>query len=637
MTLNSASPDMADVKYRTDDASNNNVTEKTYMFSKKPEVDLSFEDLSYSVSYFSKFKKVKKEILHGINGTFRSGELTAIMGPSGGGKSTLLNVLAGYSVTGSSGSVYLNNTLRDDKHMSKISCYIQQDDYVRDLLTVRESMTVAAHLKLSTKKSTLSKVQHVENLLDVMGLSAHGNTVTKRLSGGQKKRLSIALELITNPSILFLDEPTTGLDSQSCSQFVSLMVDLAHNQGRTMVCTLHQPSALFFEKFDQVYALSAGRCIYQGPPSFVIPYFAERAIVCPPYHNPADFLIEVAIGDFGADVLVKLAESMSKDVYKSDRISNGHHLVNGDQESQLENGCLKKHNVADKKKLPLKTKSASLPPPYLQAYHLYVRNIIAYKRNKTQLVLRLMAHLIIALIFGYLYRNVGNNASETLSNMVFVYGTNLFLVYTGQMAVIVSFPLEYKVLKREHFNGWYSLFPYMMSTLLVEIPFQMLCCLTYIVPSYIMTGQPMELMRFSYFIIFAVITSLTSQSTGFLYGATLPVKVSVFVGPVSVVLLSVFGFCIRLTDVPAQYVWLHYFSFIRASYQSLVYTVYGFDRATLPCTDEMYCHFKNPKTFLAQMEFSEVNVYPEFFYICFIFLCTYILTSTCIWYRLNKR
>lgn len=81
----------------------------------------------------------------------------------------------------------------------------------------------------------------------------------------------------------------SGLDSQSCSQFVSLMVDLAHNQNRTMVCTLHQPSALLFEKFDQVYVLTAGRCIYQGPPDLVIPTFAEYGVVCPPYHNPADF------------------------------------------------------------------------------------------------------------------------------------------------------------------------------------------------------------------------------------------------------------------------------------------------------------------------------------------------------------
>ncbi|XP_022165957.1 ATP-binding cassette sub-family G member 1 isoform X2 [Myzus persicae] len=555
------------------------------------------------------------------------------MGPSGCGKSTLLNVLAGYSISGSSGQVYLNDSLRDEKQMANISCYIQQDDYVRDLLTVRESMTVAAHLKLPTTVSAISKANQVEDLLDALGLSMHGDTVTKRLSGGQKKRLSIALELITNPSILFLDEPTTGLDSQSCSQFVSLMADLAHNQSRTMVCTLHQPSALLFEKFDQVYALSSGQCIYQGPPNFVIPYFAERAIVCPPYHNPADFLIEVAIGEYGTDVLVKLADT-TKITYIKEH--NKCHLISGDQELQLENGtCLKNNNIA--KKQSFKTKILNKPPYYLQAYHLYLRNVIMYKRNKSNLMLRVLAHLVIALIFGYLYRGVGNDASVVISNMVFVYGTNLFLVYTGQMAVIVSFPLEYKVLKREHFNSWFTLFPYMVSILLVEIPFQMLCCLVYIVPSYIMTSQPLELMRFSYFTIFLVVTSLTSQSTGFLCGATMPVKVSVFIGPVFVVLLSVFGFAIRFTDIPAIYVWLHYFSFVRGSFQSLVYTLYGFGRGVLPCSDEMYCHYKNPIKFLTEMEFAQVNIYPEFFYICFFFLCTYVLTTTVIWYRLNKR
>ncbi|KAF0718366.1 ATP-binding cassette sub-family G member 1-like [Aphis craccivora] len=243
----------------------------------------------YNITYLIPRNGLKKKILHGIDGSFRSGQLTAIMGPSGCGKSTLLNVLAGYSISGSSGQVYLNDSLRDENQMANISCYIQQDDYVRDMLTVRESMTVASHLKLPKTVSAISKASQVEDLLDAIGLSVHGDTITKRLSGGQKKRLSIALELITNPSILFLDEPTTGLDSQSCRNLVSLMINLAHNEKRTMVCTLHQPSALLFEKFDQVYVLSLGRCIYQGSPKLIIPYFAENSVICPPYHNPADF------------------------------------------------------------------------------------------------------------------------------------------------------------------------------------------------------------------------------------------------------------------------------------------------------------------------------------------------------------
>ena len=119
--------------------------------------------------------------------------------------------------------------------------------------------------------------------------------------------------------------------------------------------------------------------------------------------------------------------------------------------------------------------------------------------------------------------------------------------------------------------------------------------------------------------------------SGFLF------QMSVFVGPVFVVLLSVFGFAIRFPDIPSMYVWLHHFSFIRASFQSILYSLYGLDRGVLPCSDEMYCHYKNPVKFLTEMEFARVNIYSEFFYLCSFLLCTYVLTTTVIWYRLNKR
>lgn len=117
-----------------------------------------------------------------------------------------------------------------------------------------------------------------------------------------------------------------------------------------------------------------------------------------------------------------------------------------------------------------------------------------------------------------------------------------------------------------------------------------------------------------------------------------PLQISVFIGPVVMVLFSVFGFSIRLKELPPAYVWLHYFSFVRSSFQSIIYSVYGFSREVLPCNqNEAYCHYKYPVKFLADLEFDKVNIYPEFFYICFFFVCTYILTTTILWYKLNKR
>lgn len=172
-----------------------------------------------------------KEILHKINGKFPGGQLTAIMGPSGAGKSTLLDVLSGYRRTGVNGSVYVNGRIRNLDAFRKVSCYITQEDRVQTLLTVLENMRIAADFKLGNSFKPFEKEARVscscyslsvlvcstpnlsnfqiEEILTLLGLYDHQQTLTSRLSGGQKKRLSIALELINNPTVMFLDEPTT--------------------------------------------------------------------------------------------------------------------------------------------------------------------------------------------------------------------------------------------------------------------------------------------------------------------------------------------------------------------------------------------------------------------------------------------
>lgn len=608
---------------------NNNTTFKEEYFPKRPALDLEFKNITYTISYRRKMKLVEKSILHGVSGEFRSGELTAIMGPSGAGKSTLLNILAGYIQRGSGGLVYVNGEDRripGIHNFLRLSCYIQQDDALRPLLTVNESMMIAAHLKLGIRIPLQKKKEQVHEILLMLGLSNHHNTLTKQLSGGQKKRLSVALEMITNPPVLFLDEPTTGLDSLSCSQCVSLLKNLA-NQGRTVVCTIHQPSALIFEKFDHLYAVAGGKCIYQGGVQALVPYFSQLDLNCPPYHNPADFLIEVAIGEYKSDneKLALIASSKGRLIYNS-------------KCNDFESDNYRPRTVAlsSNEIREFTNYLPKGPPAILQAFYLFSRSLTILRRSKFQLLLRLVAHVAIGLIFGYLYEGVGDNASRVLANSVFLYGSNLFLIYTGQMAVILAFPLEMEVLKREHFNRWYSLAPYIFSMLLIEIPFQALCSVTYLVPSYILTAQPLETFRMSYFVTVSTVTSLTAQSTGFLIGATVPVSIAVFVGPVLMVLFSVFGFAIRLADVTIMFKWLHYFSFIRASYQSLLYCVYGMNRSPLKC-DQQFCQFRYSETWVKEMDIHDFDISVEFLYICFTCCLVYLIMSFCIWMRLNRR
>lgn len=143
------------------------------------------------------------------------------------------------------------------------------------------------------------------------------------------------------------------------------------------------------------------------------------------------------------------------------------------------------------------------------------------------MIVRLLCHLMIGIIFGYLYRGSGYKANSVLGNYVYLYGSLLLIVYTGKMAVTMAFPMEMQILTREHFNRWYKLAPYYISLLLVEIPFQAACAATYLIVSYWLTGQPIETQRVLCFMVVSIAASLCAQAWGFFIGATTPVKVSI--------------------------------------------------------------------------------------------------------------
>lgn len=657
----------------SDSQANNNTLLEGYDvdvdFTQRDPVDIEFQNIKYTVRQFSASQRkfVKKEILHGISGAFRSGELIAIMGPSGSGKSTLLNVMSGYISTGVTGMVQVNGKTErtSSKHFRQLSCYIHQDDLHRPMLSVWETMMFAAHLKLGFKVTKEYKVNLVKKILILLGLDNRQNTYTIKLSGGQKKRLAIALELISNPSVLYLDEPTTGLDSSSCIQCVSLLKRLAKH-GHTVVCTIHQPSALLFEMFDKLYTVAEGNCIYQGPVKEVVTFLGDLGLHCPSYHNPADYLLEVAVGEHDRDI-TKMINAATKKYYED---ADLHHLTPVNQLINQIQETIELSTIAVNSKkingtsidVPLFTNDGSKSYAeyishgkkykeqlemhnlagqatlWMQYLLLLKRIYLCSTRNHFLILARIFVHIFIAIVFGYLYLNVGPKATTVLGNYVYLYGTILLIVYTGKMAVVLSFPLEIEILRREHFNRWYNLGPYFLSKISFEIPFQMFCASLYIVISFYLTGNYSDDFRFLYFLLMGILATLSAQAWGFFVGATLPVKLAVFIGPILAVLFSVFGFCTRYIDITPILRWMWHISYFRAAFHGVLNAIYGMDKPFLTCPpEEMYCHFRSPKVFLTQMMISDVSMQDSICLMSSVIVIMHILTVITLWYKLNMR
>lgn len=604
---------------------------------KRPPVDLAFNDLTYKVREGR--KNNVKTILKSVSGRLRSSELTAIMGPSGAGKSTLLNILTGYKTTGMEGSITINDHERNLSAFRKLSCYIMQDNQLHANLTVAEAMKVAANLKLSSQVNKIEKEEVIQEILETLGLSEHRRTMTSNLSGGQKKRLSIALELVNNPPVMFFDEPTSGLDSSSCFQCISLLKTLARG-GRTIICTIHQPSARLFEMFDALYTLAEGQCVYQGSASQLVPFLRTIGLNCPSYHNPASFIIEVSCGEYG-DNIKNLVNAINNGKYDIREGYSFPELKNGMNNCNVAPGILK--NTENLEKIPIKDKNdinnleekfpenkwdfeekpsyemallddsiAVTPERYpisefKQFYIVLKRALLFSFRDWTLMYLRLFAHLLVAVLISALYYDIGNDGAKVLSNLGFLFFNMLFLMYTSMTITILSFPLELPVLLKENFNRWYSLKAYYLAITISDLPFQTIFCILYVTIVYFLTSQPADMMRYSLFVGICLLISFVAQSVGLVVGAAMNVQNGVFLAPVmSVPFLLFSGFFVSFDAIPVYLRWITYLSYIRYGFEGTALTIYSFGREKLKCF-QVYCHFKNPNTTLEELDMLDAD------------------------------
>ncbi|XP_049284750.1 ATP-binding cassette sub-family G member 1-like isoform X2 [Anopheles funestus] len=535
------------------------------------EFELSFRNVSYCVKH--KHDRTHSVILKNLSGSFRSGRLVGIMGPSGAGKSTLLNVLSGFKKNNVTGQLMVDGQRLSERRSRKIISYTQQEVCLWSALTVMESLRYAAEFKLSPTIGPEQKLARVGELLHVLGLTACGDTLTSNISGGQAKRLSIGLELLSDPKVMLLDEPTSGLDTVAAYQVLAHVKQLA-DRGRVIACVIHQPNSQQLLLIDDLYVLAKGRRIYSGATGEMVTQFARFGLDCPVSHNPADYALEVASLDQEDERLKRLMMEEEKDIfdYSPPRL-----MV-----EKSVDGSYQRYALSTLQQLGV----------------LLRRTSRCTLRDSYQFKARILINIAIALITSVAFYNTGNNADRILANTA-VLIINLYAIFfTSIVSAVLVYPRESACFVLESKNNWYSLRAYYLAKIVVELPTLILSSSVFFLIVYYFTAQPFEWLRIGTFALVCLMFGWISQMLGLLLGSIMSVQNSVFVSILIMVPASLFsGFFVPLRDASILLKPLLYVSFVRYAFEGAVHAIYGFDRADLECP-EVFCYFRQLKRFL---------------------------------------
>ncbi|KAF3330745.1 ABC transporter G family member 15-like protein [Carex littledalei] len=534
---------------------------------------LVWEDLTAVLPSYGGHKQPRK-LLQGINGYAVPGRIMAIMGPSGAGKSTLLDALAGRLGRNVvlTGKVLLNGRKRRLDY--GVVAYVTQENVLLGTLTVRETITYSALLRLPTTMSKEEVRNVVENTIEEMGLQdcsdrTIGNWHLRGISGGEKKRLSIALEILTRPRLLFLDEPTTGLDSASAFFVIQALRQMAIDGNKTIISSVHQPSSEVFSLFDDLCLLSGGEVVYFGDAKSATKFFAEVGFPCPSRRNPSDHFLRCINSDFD------LVSATLKGSMKLRREAESDHLSKL-RTSDIRASLIEKYKTSEYAVMTRKTteeiskiegltsesEKGSQASWWKQLGTLTSRSFVNMSRDFGYYWLRIVIYIVVAVCIGSIYHDIGTSYTAILARSAcggFMSGFMTFMSIGG----FPSFLEEMKVFTRERQNGHYGVAVYILSNFMSSFPF--LFAVSIATSSIV---YPMVKYRhgFSHYVYFAlslyagvsVIESLMMVIAGvvpnFLMGIVTGAGV---IG----IMMMVSGFFRRLPDLPKP-VWRYPLSYI---------------------------------------------------------------------------
>ena len=532
--------------------------------SSEPNLTLTWKNLKVQINEkkkvgFCKSKVIPKLILDNVSGYAKSGECLAIIGGSGAGKSTMLNVISDKFVkeknfeTG--GEVHLGTEVMDFEKYKKQVGFVMQADYFLENLTVREYFKFAVDLKKSHLKEK-EKVEQVNSLLKTLKLEKAADTIVggnlrKGISGGEKKRLNIGFELLSDPKILFLDEPTSGLDSYTSFVIVKLLRKLAREKNLLVVYTIHQPSTDIFGLFDNLCILHEGRNVYFGPAQDCLGYFENINYKCPEDRNPMDYYIDV----------VKKADDEQLEKLYSEFNSNTEpkiqHFVDNDKTGEL----LSKPTYAS---------------CCTQFWVLFKRAFFNFIRNKFAVPIRIFQIVFIAVLFILIFDVFPKDPTDPKATFNRLGGLYLLILnnfISFMQNVLLTFPAERVVYAKEYNSGLYGVIPYYFSKIIIELPFIMLLPWLFIGIIYYVVKFNPDVERFFVLGGCIVCVCLLGNMWGIFLGAAIPnPKLALQFAPLVFVPFLLFsGYTTNTENIGIYLKWFEYISPFRYAFEWAVW------------------------------------------------------------------
>ncbi|KAK7320706.1 hypothetical protein VNO77_30425 [Canavalia gladiata] len=549
-------------------------------------LSLTFDEIRYSVDMPQEMKNQgifedRLELLKGISGVFRPGVLTALMGVSGAGKTTLLDVLAGRKTGGHiEGNITISGYPKKQETFARISGYCEQFDIHSPNVTVYESLLYSAWLRLPHEVDRTTREMFIEEVMELVELNSLREALVglpgeNGLSTEQRKRLTIAVELVANPSLIFMDEPTSGLDARAAA-IVMRTVRNTVNTGRTVVCTIHQPSIDIFDAFDELLLLKlGGEQIYAGPlgrhSSHLIQYF--EAIQGVPKikdgYNPATWMLEVTSAGTEACLKVNFTN-----VYKNSELHR--------RNKQL----IQEHSSPPQGSEDLYFDSQYSQTLVTQCIACLWKQHLSYWRNTSYTAVRLLFTTLIAVLFGIIFWDIGlkrRKEQDLFNAMGSMYAAVTFIGVQNGCSVQPVIAVERTVFYRERAAGMYSALPYALAQVIIELPHILVQTLIYGIIVYAMMGFDWTTSKFLWYLFFMYFTFLYYTFYGMMTMAITPnPHVAAILSSAFYAIWSLFsGFIIPLSRIPIWWKWYYWICPVAWTLNGLVSSQYGDSRDTL--------------------------------------------------------